>query len=155
MILLCYKSVKYSLHVLIFFHSSSFSSTFTSLQSLALSRLPALSSQSKQPAMHSAQQLAIVALFASLVSAAPLQDAVSARSPGTFAVTQVKNPTFKNFVASGPAAYAKALSKFKAPMSSDLAAVVSQATQSGKFSHLGDKDKNNLIPSRLCCCQPN
>jgi hypothetical protein len=81
--------------------------------------------------MHSSQQLAVAVLFASFVASAPLE-AILPRNAATFEVKQVKNPTFKNFVASGPAVYAKALSKFKAPLNSDLAAIVTAAAATGK-----------------------
>ena len=87
--------------------------------------------------MHSSSSLAATAalLVTSFVVAAPVADPDTPRLVGrsTFTVSQVENPGFKGFHASGVAARAKAYAKYGVKLPEDLAAAVSAASQQGKI----------------------
>jgi hypothetical protein len=86
--------------------------------------------------MHSSSGFAATAalLAASLIIAAPVTDNLAAprlEGRSTFSVSQVKNPGFKGFVASGVAQRAKAYAKYGKPMPAGVKAAVSEAASSG------------------------
>jgi len=81
--------------------------------------------------MHSLSSLAATAtslIFAAcLVSAAPVLDILEGPTVlggDTFKIIQVQNPGYTGFVTSGPAAMAKALSKYNVSLTSGLASAV-------------------------------
>lgn len=80
--------------------------------------------------MHSCSGFAAAVAFlaASLVIAAPVTDK---REASTFSVSQIKNPSFKGFVASGVVQRAKAYAKYGKPLPADVAAAVSKTASSG------------------------
>jgi hypothetical protein len=83
--------------------------------------------------MHSLRVLAATAaLAASFVAGAPASEPIEIpRSASTFSITQVPNPGFIGFYASGPAALARAYTKYGAAMPDDLVKVVAAGTESG------------------------
>jgi hypothetical protein len=86
--------------------------------------------------MHSSNGFAATAalLAASLVIAAPIMDNLEAprlEGRSTFSVSQIENPGFKGFVASGIAQRAKAYAKYGKPLPADIAAAVSEVASSG------------------------
>lgn len=95
--------------------------------------------------MHSSSGFAATAalLAASLIIAAPIADSLEAprlEGRSTFSVTQIANPAFKGFVASGVAQRAKTYVKYGKPIPASVAAAV-QAASSGMHTYaefLGD-----------------
>lgn len=86
--------------------------------------------------MHSSSGFTATAalLAASLIIAAPVTDNLEAprlQGRSTFSVSQIENPGFKGFVASGVAQRAKAYAKYGKPMPADVKAAVSAAASSG------------------------
>jgi hypothetical protein len=84
--------------------------------------------------MHSQSGLAATAalLAASFVVGAPVSEyAEIQRSANAFTVHQIHNPGYKGFHASGPAALAKAYTKYNAAMPADLVKAVAAGTGTG------------------------